>query len=113
VGAFAALFAIVSLVSGTPMDERSTGYAIGSPLLIVSGYAFVRRKKFAVAMPYVWMIFYGVIFLLTLVGALTNKVFTPEQKADWIGTGIGGSIVPLLFWVFCSEYYRKRLQEFK
>ena len=113
VGVFAAVFAIVSLTSGSPMDERATEYAIASPLLIISGYAFVRRKKFAVAMTYVWMIFYVAIFLFMLLGALTNKSFTPEQKEDGIGTGIGLLVPALLFWGLCTAYYRKRFPEFK
>ena len=98
VGAFAALYAIVSLLSGATMDERSTGYAIASPLLIVSGYAFIRRKKYALTMTYVWMIFHVGIFIFRSLGVLTSKLFTPEQQEDFIGTGIGPLLAALLFW---------------
>jgi len=112
VGAFAALFAIYAVTAGITMDEKSTGYAIASPLLIVSGYAFVRRKKYAVAMTYVWMTFYVVIFLFSLHDSLTNKAITSQQQGEELGKGLAEMGIGLLFWGLCAVYYRKRRLEF-
>jgi len=35
--------------------QRCVFLTVLSPMFIVSGFAFFRRKKFAVAMTYVWM----------------------------------------------------------
>jgi hypothetical protein len=82
------------------------------PLLVVSGYAFVFRKKYSVAMAYASMIFQAVIFLLHLLDALTNKALTPEQQGAEIGKGLAQMTIGLLFWGLCAAYYRKRRAEF-
>jgi uncharacterized membrane protein (DUF485 family) len=109
VGLFAALFSPIAVAL---KDERALGYAIASPLLIASGYAFARRKKYAVAMTYAWMIGYVIIFLYCLVEALTNKVLSPEQQGEEIGRGVGAMVVGIVFWSLCGVYYRKRQSEF-
>jgi hypothetical protein len=81
VGAFAAVFLLFALVTGTKLDERAMEYAFVSPLLIVSGYTFVRRMKYAVAMTYTWMVLCVVSFLVSLIEAFTNKLLTLSSKA--------------------------------
>jgi len=112
VGVFAFIFLLPAFISGQSLGEKSMGYAIMSPLLLVSGYAFVRRRKYAVLMTYIWMAFYGIIFLGYLLDALTNKALTPYQQGEEIGTGIGTLVVGIVFWSLCSVYYRKRRPEF-
>ena len=45
--------------------------AILSPLLIFSGYSFRWRKRFSVALTYVWIALIAAIFVLGSVGALS------------------------------------------
>jgi zinc-ribbon domain len=112
VGLFAAIVLLPALVSGVSLDEKSAGYAIMSPLLIASGYAFVRRKKYAVVMTYVWIGFNVLIFLVALLDGLTNKSLTPEQQGSEIGAGLAQIVIGTLFWGLCAVYYRKRRSEF-
>jgi hypothetical protein len=112
VGLFAAIVLVPALVSGMSLDEKSAGYAIMSPLLIASGYAFVRRKKYAVVMTYVWIGFNVLIFLVALLDGLTNKSLTQEQQGSEIGAGLAQMAIGTLFWGLCAVYYRKRRSEF-
>jgi hypothetical protein len=112
VGLFAAVFLIPALVSGMSLDEASKGYAIMSPLLIASGYAFVRRKRYAVVMTYLWIGFNVLMFLVALLDGLTNKSLTPEQQGHEIGTALGQTVTAIVFWGLCAIYYRKRRSEF-
>ena len=107
-----ATIALAAFIFGAPLDENAKGYAIVAPLMIVSGYAFARRKKFAPLMPYVWMGVCGLSFVVILVEALTNKSLTPEQKGHEIGSGLGQILFGLVFWGLCAKYYRKRRLEF-
>ena len=109
VGLFAAIFSPIAIAS---KDERALEYAIVSPLLIASGYAFIRRRRYAVLMTYLWMGLYVVIFLAYLLNGSTNKSLTPYQQGEEIGRGIGTLIVGLGFWGLCYVYYRKRVPEF-
>lgn len=95
VGIFAAAFSPIAIAS---KDERALEYAIVSPLLIASGYAFVRRRKYSVLMTYLWMGLYAIIFLAYLLDGVTNKSFTPAQQGEEIGKGVGTLIVGLAFW---------------
>lgn len=111
VGSFAAV-ALILLFLGFPLDENSKGYAIVSPLMIASGYAFVRRKKHAPVMPYVWMGIFVLDFLISALGAATDKSLTPEQQGHQMGTGIGKALFGFIFWGLCAIYYHKRRSEF-
>jgi hypothetical protein len=112
VGLFAAVFLIPAFVSGASLDESSKGYAIMSPLLVASGYAFVRRKKYAVVMTYLWIGFNALVFLVSLLDGLTNKSLTPEQQGNEIGRGLGQAVTGIVFWGLCAIYYHKRRSEF-
>lgn len=112
VGLFAASFTIYSIVSNGLVDERLTDVAIVSPLLVLSGYAFALRKKFSVAMTYVWMGFIGILFFVTVAVALWNDNLAASEKSGIVGTACGQFITGLLFWVVCNKYYRKRRLEF-
>jgi hypothetical protein len=112
VGLFAAIFLLPALVSGMSLDENSASYAILCPLLIASGYAFVRRKRYAVLMTYLWMGFCVLAFLPLLVDGLTNKSLTPEQQGHEIGAGLAQMVIGTMFWGLCAVYYRKRRSEF-
>jgi hypothetical protein len=82
-----------------------------SPLVIISGYAFIRRKKYAVAVTYVWIGLYVVSFLIALLQLSANKALTFEQQIEQIGKHLGTMIAGCVFWGCCAVYYRKRRAE--
>ena len=112
-GFFAAFFMIYSIASNNTVDERLRDLAIVSPLLVVSGYAFAFRKKFAVGMTYIWMGFIGVLFFITAAIVLWNDNLTASQKSETVGAALGQFIMGLLFWALCNRYYQKRCRELK
>lgn len=115
VGLFAAISCFLPLF-GMPLDVNAKGYAMVSPLLIASGYAFIRRKKYAVLMTYLWLGLYVLVFLLLLVlllmGGLTDKSLTPMQQSEEIWAWMAQIGAGLLSWGLCAIYYRKRRSEF-
>jgi zinc ribbon protein len=112
-GLFAAGFAI-SWVLGRndALSETATNYAIASPLLFVSGYVFLWRKNFSVAITYVWMVVIGVEFLVVAISTLTNTELAVEKKTENITEIALRSAVGLAIWAACRVYYRKRQPEF-
>lgn len=93
--------------------DRSGWLAIVTvPLAIATGYAIVRRKKWAVEMTYAWIAYYVLISVLLVAVALTSKATTAEQWGYEIGQALGTVIVGSAFWLLCAMYYRKRRAEF-
>jgi hypothetical protein len=109
VGSFALLISPVLIRS-----EIGLGFVISSPLLIASGYAFALRKRYAVWMPYVWMVFCAVNALgSAIILANQNGFFTSPQHSEEITKPVAQLGLQLLFWTACALYYRKRKAEFR
>jgi hypothetical protein len=104
----------VMMIAGPFVALQNSGWLaiLTVPLTIATGYAFVRRKKFAVAMTYAWMIFIASISLLGVVDAFIRQRITPYEQGEEIGQAIGTLVIGLGFWSLCAMYYRKRRPEF-
>jgi hypothetical protein len=61
----------VTLIAGPFVALARHGWlaVITVPLMIASGYAFVRRRKYAVEMTYAWMAFVLVVSLFVVAGS--------------------------------------------
>lgn len=112
VGIFVVLFAIFIVATGEKLEGQMLSLTVLSPLFIVSGYAFFRRRKFAVAITYVWMGLVVLLFLVTLLGSLADSHYTSAQRVADIAAYSFKTAVGLLFWVACNKYYRRRRLEF-
>ena len=112
VGLFALLFAMASLVARAPLDDKAWGYGVLSPLLIATGYAIVRRRRWTAVMTYLWIAVYVGVFAVYIFAAFSNTRLTQYQQGELVGTGLGQLLIGGTFWVFCCLYYRKRRSEF-
>ena len=92
--------------------QRCGFLTVLSPMFIVSGFAFFRRKKFAVAMTYVWMGLAVLFFLIGLLGSFADPEFTSAQRIADITVSVFRTGIALAFWGACCKYYRKRRPEF-
>jgi len=113
IGVFVVIFAVVILATGEKLEGQMFSLTVLSPLFIVSGYAFFRRKRFAVTMTYVWMGMAVLLLLIGVLGALANAQFTGTQRAADITASVFQTAIALLFWGACCKYYRRRRLEFK
>lgn len=92
-------------------DEKAATYVIASPLLIVSGYAFVQRKTWAAKMPFVWMAFALLLAVISVVYAENQNSLTEYQRGEEIGRAGAQAFFQLMFWWACAVYYRKRARQ--
>ncbi len=93
--------------------EKGLAYAIASPFLVASGYAFIRRKQYAINIVYGWVILTAITFLLSVLVTLSNGSLTPNERGESIGKVVAEMLISLLYWVLCAKYYRRRRGEFK
>ena len=87
--------------------------AVVSPLLIFSGYAFLRRKKISIALTYVWIVLIVAVFFVGSVRALINAHLAAEEKWEQLAVSFVSAIPGLAVWIPSNAYYRKRRNEFK
>jgi hypothetical protein len=113
VGIVTPVVAVAILLGGDTPDLRISSLAILSPLLIFSGYSFRWRRRFSLALTYVWIALIAVIFILGSVGALMNATLAAEEKGGQIAANFVDSIPGFILWIPSSMYYRKRQAEFK
>ena len=112
VGSLVVLLVVWSVVTGERLDQRAKWFALMSPFLIASGYVFVRRRKAALAMTYVWIGFTLVVTVIRAFVALGDPYLTSQEIGESVAVDIIRSFPPLIFWGLCSRYYRKRRPEF-